>query len=51
MNWFIYMIRSADGSLYTESGHTRSTACIREAEIKILNRLQKIELVEARACA
>lgn len=51
MNWFIYMTRSADGSLYAESGHTRSTACIWEAEIKKLNRLQKIALVEARACA
>jgi putative endonuclease len=85
MNWFVYMIRSDDGSLYTgvttdverrfkehsngkrgarffqgrkplevvytESGHTRSTACIREAEIKKLNRLQKVALVEARSCA
>ena len=85
MNWFVYMIRSDDGSLYTgvttdverrfnehangkrgarffqgrkplevvytESGHTRSTACIREAEIKKLSRLQKVALVEARACA
>ena len=85
MNWFVYMIRSDDGSLYTgvttdverrfkehsggkrrarffqgrkplevvytESGHTRSTACIREAEIKKLSRMQKVALVEARACA
>lgn len=85
MNWFVYMIRSDDGSLYTgvttdverrfaehsngkrgarffqgrkplqvvytESGHTRSTACKREAEIKKLNRRQKVALVEARSCA
>lgn len=85
MNWFVYMIRSDDGSLYTgvttdverrfaehsngkrgarffqgrkplevvytESGHTRSTACKREAEIKKLNRLQKVALVETRSCA
>ena len=37
--------------VYTESGHTRSTACIREAEIKKLSRPQKIALVEARSCA
>lgn len=78
MNWFVYMIRSDDGSLYTgvttdverrfsehagntrgarffngrkpveivytESGHTRSSACQREAEIKKLNRSEKVEL-------
>jgi len=85
MNWFVYMIRSDDGSLYTgvttdverrfrehsegkrgarffqgrkplevvytEAGHTRSTACKREAAIKKLNRLQKVALAKTRSCA
>ena len=85
MNWFVYMIRSDDGSLYTgvttdverrfkehsgsprgarffngrkpvevvytESGHTRSSACQREAEIKKLSRPQKIALVKTPSCA
>ena len=37
--------------VYREHGHTRSSACIREAEIKRLNRLQKVALVKARSCA
>ena len=79
MNWFVYMIRASDDSLYTgvttdvarrfgehaagplgarffngrkpvevvytESGHTRSSACRREAEIKKLTRRQKIDLL------
>jgi putative endonuclease len=85
MNWFVYMIRSDDGSLYTgvttdvdrrfsehthgprgarffngrkpmevvytEPGHTRSSACRREAEIKKLSRLQKDELLNNGPCA
>lgn len=79
MNWFVYIVRSDDGSLYTgvttdverrfsehasgsrgaryfngrapvevvytESGHTRSSACSREAQIKKLSRQQKMALV------
>jgi putative endonuclease len=80
MNWFVYIIRSDDESLYTgvttdvarrfrehvggargaryfrgrkpvkvvytEAGHTRSSACRREAEIKRMSRLEKTELLE-----
>jgi len=31
--------------VFTESGHTRSTACKREAAIKNLNRREKLRLV------
>jgi putative endonuclease len=78
-NWWVYMIRCDDDSLYTgvstdpecrfqehlqhprgakyfngrlpvaivysESGHSRSTACQREAAIKKLDRLQKLCLI------
>jgi len=81
MNWWVYMIRSDDGSLYTgvstdperrfqehlqhprgakyfngrtpqaivytEDGHTRSSACQREAAIKKLSREEKLRLVTA----
>ncbi len=33
--------------VYTEAGHTRSSACRREAEIKKLPRKQKLELLRA----
>ncbi|HET6564290.1 MAG TPA: GIY-YIG nuclease family protein [Xanthomonadales bacterium] len=80
-NWWVYMIRCDDDSLYTgvstdpgrrfqehlqapqgakyfngrkplcivytESGHTRSSACQREAAIKQLGRHQKLQLVAA----
>jgi len=36
--------------VYTESGHTRSSACRREAEIKKMNRRQKDTLLKTRAC-
>ena len=85
MQWFVYMIRSDDDSLYTgittdperrfsehangprgarffngrtpleivftESGHTRSSASIREAQIKKLSREQKLRLLETNTCA
>jgi len=85
MNWFVYMIRSDDDSLYTgvttdverrfgehssgnrgarffngrrpvevvytEQGHSRSSACRREAEIKKMTRQQKIELLGNKPCA
>jgi putative endonuclease len=84
-NWFVYMIRSDDGSfytgvttdverrfaehvlgrrgarffrgrkplevVYTEPGHTRSSACRREAEIKKMNRSQKVALAQSLPCA
>lgn len=37
--------------VYTESGHTRRSACQREAQIKKMNRLQKVELVKNGSCA
>ena len=59
-NWFVYMIRASDDSLYTgkggakyfrgrqacdfvftESGHSRSSASVREAQIKKMTRKQK----------
>lgn len=85
MNWFVYMIRSDDDSLYTgvttdvarrfsehssgnrgarffngrrpvevvytEQGHSRSSACRREAEIKKMSRQRKIELLNTPPCA
>jgi len=85
MSWFVYIIRSDDGSLYTgvttdverrfneharglrgaryfngrepvevvytEQGHTRSSACRREAEIKKMSRQDKIEMLKAGSCA
>ena len=78
--WYVYMIRATDQSLYTgittdverrfaehqsgragakyfrgrnpeqlvlvESGHDRSSASIREAQIKKLSRQQKLELID-----
>ena len=35
--------------VFTESGHTRSSACSREAEIKKLNRRQKENLILRKA--
>jgi putative endonuclease len=80
MNWFVYMIRADDDSLYTgvttdvarrykehsgslrgaryfngrkpldvvytEPGHSRSSACRREVEIKKMSRKQKIDLLK-----
>ena len=37
--------------VYTESGHTRSTACVREARIKKMNRAEKLALLDQRTCA
>jgi putative endonuclease len=85
MNWFVYIIRSDDDSLYTgvttdvarrfdehadgprgaryfngrkpvevvytEQGHTRSSASRREAEIKKMSRQDKIKLLKAAPCA
>jgi len=85
MNWFVYVIRSDDDSLYTgvttdvarrfeehtagprgaryfngripvevvytEKGHTRSSASRREAEIKNMSRQDKIKLLKAKSCA
>jgi len=79
--WFVYLIRSTDNSLYTgittdverrfgehlsgragakyfrgrspaavvfvEGGHDRSSASIREAQIKKLSRRQKLDLIIA----
>ena len=79
-DWFVYMIRATDQSLYTgittdverrfaehqsgragakyfrgrspeqvvlvESGYDRSSASIREAQIKKLSREQKLELID-----
>ena len=35
--------------VFTESGHTRSSACVREAEIKKLSRRQKEALINREA--
>ncbi len=85
MNWFVYIIRSDDDSLYTgittdvprrfgehvdgprgaryfngrkpmevvytEGGHTRSSAGQREAEIKKMSRQDKIKLLKSGPCA
>ena len=37
--------------VYTETGHTRSSACVREARIKKMNRAEKLALLGDRACA
>jgi putative endonuclease len=37
--------------VYTESGHTRSSACQREAEIKKMNRKQKVLMLQTSSCA
>lgn len=37
--------------VFTESGHTRSSACKREAQIKKLSRAQKDRLLESQSCA
>ena len=37
--------------VYTESGHTRSSACSRESQIKKLSRLQKEVLLKTTSCA
>lgn len=83
--WFVYIIRSDDGSfytgvttdvarrfgehadgprgaryfngrkplevVYTEQGHTRSSASRREAEIKKMSRQDKIRLLKTTSCA
>ena len=60
-NWSLYIIEASDRSLYTgvttdiqpvrvvyrEYGHTRSSACRREAEIKKLSRDDKLRLIAA----
>lgn len=85
MDWFVYIIRSDDDSLYTgvttdverrfsehaasprgaryfngrkpvevvytEKGHTRSSASRREAEIKKMSRQDKIDLLKSGPCA
>ena len=85
MNWFVYIIRSDDDSLYTgvttdverrfgehaggprgarffngrkpvaivytEPGHSRSSALQREAVIKKMSRQEKVELLESGSCA
>lgn len=86
LNWFVYMIRTQKGKLYTgistdvvrrllehqegnkgakffrsdgvdallllESGYNRSSASIREAEIKKLSRLEKLRLIHLQSpCA
>jgi putative endonuclease len=85
MDWFVYIIRSDDDSLYTgvttdvtrrfdehadgprgaryfngrkpvevvytEQGHTRSSASRREAEIKKMSRQDKIKLLQTASCA
>ena len=82
-DWFVYVIRCSDDSLYTgvttdivrrfsehageskgakffngrrplevvysETGHDRSSACQREAEIKKLSRAEKLALVRKQA--
>ncbi len=37
--------------VYTEEGHTRSSACRREAEIKKMSRQDKIKMLKAGSCA
>jgi putative endonuclease len=85
MNWFVYIIRSDDDSLYTgvttdverrfdehsdgprgarffngrrpvkivytEQGHSRSSALQREAAIKKMSRQEKVKLLESGSCA
>lgn len=85
MNWFVYIIRADDGSLYTgvttdvsrrfeehrqgdrgaryfmgrkplevvysEPGHSRSSACRREAAIKKMSRKEKLALLTSDTCA
>ena len=41
-----FNIHSPNKIIYSEDGHTRSSASIREAEIKKLNRKDKIKLIK-----
>ncbi len=41
-----FNIHNPNKIIYQENGHTRSSASIREAEIKKLNRKDKIKLIE-----